>query len=258
MARYTTLLYMAVSRGNLKNAYSTPFAVFSPTQTNRPDIAVLWLQGWTSTIKRNQPILERLSTETNLTFAILDYAGQGLSHLDLDTVSKNHQFSEVIDLYDKLLGLGYKRIVVVGGSFGGYLACLLTRERPVIGLILRAPAVYPDKEFPLPYKDTIGYEDEGLYEKFKHIIQTNDTFISLEALRCYTGRTVVLLCEKDSIVPEDVVMRYVHAAASCELVIAKGMDHSPNFMPNPPKQHAYLESLYEAAIRLTTSEVLPQ
>ena len=41
-------------------------------------------------------------------------------------------------------------IAVVGSSYGGYLAAILTRMRPVKWLALHVPALYRDDEWMLP------------------------------------------------------------------------------------------------------------
>uniref|UniRef100_UPI003555F957 alpha/beta hydrolase family protein n=1 Tax=Pseudomonas sp. F16(2018) TaxID=2093746 RepID=UPI003555F957 len=41
-------------------------------------------------------------------------------------------------------------IAIIGSSYGGYLATLLTRERPVRWLALRVPAMYWDDEWGSP------------------------------------------------------------------------------------------------------------
>jgi pimeloyl-ACP methyl ester carboxylesterase len=58
--------------------------------------------------------------------------------------------------------LGFKKIIVIGGSFGGYMAALLANERRFETLVLRAPANYPEEEFELPYRDTsAGKQDKN-------------------------------------------------------------------------------------------------
>src|SRR5437764_15287504 len=60
---------------------------------------------------------------------------------------------DLLPAYDFLaavLNVDSDSIAVVGSSYGGYLAALLTALRPVKWLSLRVPALYKDSEWRLP------------------------------------------------------------------------------------------------------------
>lgn len=121
---------------------NTPWRLFKPTKANK-DWRVLWLQGFTSTIEGHSEGVIRLAEATKTPFAMLNYAGHGNHPIALDDATREQQFKEVLSVYDELVRLGYKKIITIGGSFGGYMAALLASKRPLEVLVLRAPATIP-------------------------------------------------------------------------------------------------------------------
>jgi pimeloyl-ACP methyl ester carboxylesterase len=63
------------------------------------------------------------------------------------TVTREQNLHDVIAAYDALVrqrGVDRSSIAVVGSSYGGYLAAILSAHRPVRWLVLRVPALYKD------------------------------------------------------------------------------------------------------------------
>ena len=68
-------------------------------------------------------------------------------------MTREDNLHDALAAYDTLAGeaaVDDRRIAVVGSSYGGYLATLLTKVRPVKWLALRAPALYKDTEWNEP------------------------------------------------------------------------------------------------------------
>jgi dienelactone hydrolase len=68
-------------------------------------------------------------------------------------VTREENLADVVTAYDYLAGLtnvNADAIGVVGSSYGGYLAALLTAVRPVQWLALRAAALYRDEDWTKP------------------------------------------------------------------------------------------------------------
>jgi pimeloyl-ACP methyl ester carboxylesterase len=68
-------------------------------------------------------------------------------------VSRESNLYDLLAAYDELAAHPYvdgSAIAVVGSSYGGYLATILTSMRPVSWLALRAPALYIDTGWELP------------------------------------------------------------------------------------------------------------
>src|SRR6478672_12144626 len=85
-----------------------------------------------------------------LTFDLRGHA----RHEDLRaTVTRADNLRDVTAAYDCLTrqrGVDKAAIGVIGSSYGGYLAAILTSCRPVRWLALRAPALYKDEGWELP------------------------------------------------------------------------------------------------------------
>src|SRR5205085_12682648 len=73
-----------------------------------------------------------------------------------DPVTRAQNLADVIAAYDLLAArpeVDAARVGLVGSSYGGYLATLLTAERKVRWLALHAPALYMDGDFDRPKRE---------------------------------------------------------------------------------------------------------
>jgi predicted esterase YcpF (UPF0227 family) len=225
---------------NVLELDATPWRLFEPNQDDR-DWCVLWLQGFLSTVEGHTDGIVRLANATATPFAMLNYAGHGNHPCLLDNATRLQQFNEVVGVYDALKELGFKRVVVIGGSFGGYMAALLANEREVETLVLRAPANYPEEEFDLAYKDTAaGQKDKGqyLYRENRDEHYMNNAVKSVEG---FTGATYVIEHEKDEVINPSIPKSYYNAAKHGNYLVIPGVKHSPKLMPNPEGYFALIE-----------------
>ncbi len=151
----------------------------------------------------------RMAEQTNTVFATLDPAGHGLHPLPLEESTRKQQHEEVIAVFDELKKRGYQKIIVIGGSFGGYLAALLTAKRPVHIAVLRAPANYIDEEFELRYKDTLRHMDHAAYDEQRKSDERLLDTAATKAIRSYNGFVYVLEHELDDVVPSRIPQSYL-------------------------------------------------
>src|SRR5215218_6735829 len=80
----------------------------------------------------------------SLTF---DLRGHARTEPQQSSVSREDNLQDVLAAYDELGHhplVDSESVAVVGSSYGGYLAALLTALRPVRWLALRVPALYED------------------------------------------------------------------------------------------------------------------
>lgn len=209
-----------------------PWRLYEPSNANS-GWAVLWLQGFTSTIEGHDEGVMRMSQDTKTTFAMLNYAGHGDSPIALEDATRKQQFEEVCDVYDQLVGRGYSKIIVIGGSFGGYMAAMLVGERTAATLVLRAPANYKDEEFHLPYRQTTEGTDQEAKDLWRQSIDSNYSNNAIEAVRKFTGMTYVIEHEKDSVINSAIPKSYFNAAKKANYIVIPGLDHSPKLMDKP-------------------------
>jgi hypothetical protein len=218
---------------------SVPWRLFKPVGSS-DEWCVLWLQGWTSSMDSHVDGTRRMSNDSGMPFATLDYAGHGLHKLPLEQSTRAQQLSEVIGVYDELKKLGYSKIIVIGGSFGGYMAALLAGKRPVHTVMLRVPAMYPDNEFSMLHKETVEYTDLTRH-RINRGLKTYVNNIAVDAIKNYDGFVYILEHELDSVIPQQIPLAYFNAARHGNYQIIPKADHSPRDMPNSKQYYDYIE-----------------
>src|SRR4051812_14677366 len=92
-----------------------------------------------------------------LTFNLRGHAETEPQHV---TVTREENLRDLVAAYDVLARqplIDKEAIAVVGSSYGGYLAAILTALRPVRWLALRVPALYRDEDWALPKQQLKKY-----------------------------------------------------------------------------------------------------
>ncbi|MDQ7775899.1 alpha/beta hydrolase family protein [Paracoccus aminovorans] len=191
--------------------------------------AVLFVHGWGGSQERDA---KRARTLAQLGFICLtfDLRGHGKSSNDLRRVTREDNLADLTLAYDRLVavpGVDPGSIAVIGSSYGGYLACMLTRTRPVRWLGLRAPALYRDKGWTVP-KAELNREDLAVYRQ--SLVETSQNSV-LQQCRAFRGDVFLVESELDDIVPRPVLSSYLAAflnARSMTYRILAGADHALN------------------------------
>lgn len=231
----------------------TPWRLFIPDNA-QTGWAVLWLQGHTSTIDGHSESCARMSERQKVAYAVIDYAGHGTHPTPLGDSVRSQQLKEVIGAYDKLQELGYKNIIVSGGSFGAYMAALLTGSRKPEAVIVRAPANYPDEEFDLAYK--VARSDDHSHnalENWRKSLSENFRNMPLNHLASYPGLLYVFEHENDEVIPRNLPLSYFHAAQKPSYILLKDSVHSikNNTDPKPIIENLeqWLAQIVEQTVR---------
>lgn len=126
-------------------------------------------------------------------------------------------------------------VVVLGFSFGAYIGAYVAGARPVRGLVLRSPALYPDDDWSTP-KEDLDKRDLAEYGQQVHPPSENG------ALGCcarFDGDVLLVDSEKDQIIPPSVIASYKEAFQKTKSVTRytlKGADHQ---LTEPRWQTAY-------------------
>lgn len=234
---------------NILQADNTPWRLFEVNDDK--EWCVLWLQGFMSTIEGHNDGVVRMAEATGVSFAMLNYAGHGNHLVPLADATRQQQFNEVVGVYDQLKELGFKKIIVIGGSFGGYMAALLASKRTLETLVLRVPANYPEEEFELAYKDTSAGRKDKSHYLYRQNIDEHYTNNAVESVRNFAGQTYVIEHEKDEVVHSSIPKSYYNAAKHGNYLVIPGVKHSPKMMPNPEKYFALIELWLVAIINAT-------
>src|SRR5438046_3979810 len=113
---------------------------------------VLFVHGWGGS---QQQYLTRSREVAALGCVCLtfDLRGHAETRTQYEAVSREQNLLDVVAAYDVIASnpnVDSSAIAVVGSSYGGYLAAILTSMRAVKWLALRAPALYLDSGWELP------------------------------------------------------------------------------------------------------------
>src|SRR5512142_2954320 len=126
-----------------------------------------------------------------------DLRGHVSTRAQRDTVSREDNLQDVVAAYDLLVqqpGVDVSSIAVVGSSYGGYLAAILTSLRPVRWLALRVPALYKDEDWDLPKGQLRKEQNLAAYRLTPVRPQES---IALRACAAFAGDALIVESEHD-------------------------------------------------------------
>src|SRR5690349_23822947 len=168
-----------------------------------------------------------------------DLRGHARTLNQLKTVTREDNLNDLLAAYDALArqrGVDASAIAVVGSSYGGYLAAILTELRAVRWLVLRVPALYKDSEWTLP-KDQLRRLQQ--LEAYRLLPAKPEDSRALCACARYRGDVLIVQSERDAIIPPQVIDNYRQAfthAASVTHRVLEGADHA---LGSEASQQAY-------------------
>ena len=176
----------------------------------------------------------------SLTF---DLRGHARTEPQQSSVSREDNLNDVLAAYDELAHhplVDEESIAVVGSSYGGYLAAILTTLRPVRWLALRVPALYQDDAWDIPKKQL--HKESDLHAYRRRPVPPDENR-ALKACAKFKGDVLVVESEHDDIVPHRTIENYLEActhAHSLTYRVISGADHG---LTHRGAQRAYTEVL---------------
>ncbi|HEY3698552.1 MAG TPA: alpha/beta fold hydrolase [Spongiibacteraceae bacterium] len=159
----------------------------------------------------------------------VDLRGHGRNAQQADSISRAQNLRDLIAAYDWLAArsdVETTAIAVVGISYGGYLAAILSSLRSVRWLALRAPALYKDEGWELPKRQL--HADKTLIEYRRNRVAATDN-VALQACTLFRGDALIIESEFDTIVPHPVIENYVASLNNTRSLTARvisGADHA--------------------------------
>lgn len=165
------------------------------------------------------------------------------------SVSRDDNLRDVMAAYDCLVvhpSIDTSAIAVVGSSYGGYLAALLTQARPVKWLALHVPALYRDDEWMLP-KRQLNREALTTY-RLSHVIPDDNR--ALAACRDFRGDVLIVEAEHDTFVPHSTIMNYMDAFQSVHSLTYRIVDQADHALTKKSSQQAYTSILSNWTIEM--------
>jgi len=213
---------------------------------------VLFVHGWGG---GQQQYLARAREVAALGCACLtfDLGGHAGTQPQRDKVSRESNLYDLLAAYDELAAHPYvdgSAIAVVGSSYGGYLATILTSMRPVSWLALRAPALYIDTGWELPKLQLHQDFDLRAYRRSFVEAATNR---ALRACSMFRGDVLLLESEHDDIIPPAVIKSYRAAFTQTRSLTYRCMQGADHGASDETSQRAYTGLLVQ-----WLAEMLPE
>jgi len=209
----------------------------------RPELpGILFVHGWGGNQEQDLSRAKQLAGlgSVCLTF---DLRGHRANAARKETITRAQNLHDLCATYDWLVGqpqVDAGAIALVGVSYGGYLAALLSEMRPVRWLALRSPALYLDRDWDLPKARL--HDDPELFRYRRREVDADDNRV-LRACAAFTGDVLLVQAEHDEIVPQAVIDNYArafHSTRSLTRRLIPGADHG---FSGKPAQRQYTEVL---------------
>ncbi len=166
-----------------------------------PPPSVITLHGGGPSDRHSTEYLARHLQNAGRTVIRFDFSGQGESTGTMadSSLKKRVEETESVLSYFGLNGIPF----VIGSSMGGYIASAVASRVDVERLVLFCPAAYSVDAWDVPFESG-----------FTEIIRAPDSFLHsdiTDLLALFCGDTLLIMGERDEIIPDAVVAMYKNA-----------------------------------------------
>ncbi|MDZ5457286.1 alpha/beta hydrolase family protein [Azohydromonas lata] len=168
-----------------------------------------------------------------------DLRGHADTQEQRESVSRESNLRDVLAAYDLLARHPHvdpDAIAVVGSSYGGYLATILTTKRKVRWLALRVPALYIDSGWEVPKVQL--HKDQDLKAYRRSFIKAKDN-LALRACADFEGDVLIVESEHDDIVPHPVITSYREACLQARSLTYRCLAGADHGLTSEVSQRAY-------------------
>ncbi|MEE5095682.1 alpha/beta fold hydrolase [Pseudomonas alliivorans] len=188
---------------------------------------ILFVHGWGGSQQRD---LARAKNITGLGCVCLTFDLRGHERTEglRGTVSREQSLADLLAAYDRLVShpsVDPEAIAVIGTSYGGYLATILSAMRPIKWMALRVPALYWDADWDMPKQEL----DRDRLAHYRRSAVTAADNRALAACKEFRGDVLLIESERDDYVPHATLMSYRTAfelAHSLTYRLVDGADHA--------------------------------
>lgn len=205
---------------------------------------VLFVHGWGAT---QQQYLARAREVAALgcVCLTLDLSGHARTSARRGTVSRERNLHDVLAGYEILAAhpqVDRDQIAVVGSSYGGYLAAIVTETRAVRWLGLRVPALYRDSGWELPKLQLHREQDLVAYRRSFIPAAENR---ALRACARFRGDVLIVESEHDDVVPPPVIASYRAACTHARSLTYRCLREADHALSDPASQQEYTRGLVQ-------------
>lgn len=213
---------------------------------------VLFVHGWGGSQERD---LKRARGIAGLGCVCLtfDLAGHGAAESLQASITREDNLRDLLAAYDRLAAhprIDPNAVAVVGTSYGGYLAAILTELRPVRWLALRVPAIYRDEDWNVPKRD-LPREDLMQYRS-SHIPAASNR--ALKACSGFRGDVLLVESEQDDYIPRATIMSYRAAFQGTHSLTHRIIDQADHALSSVSAQEAYTDILVRWITEMVVGE----
>lgn len=198
---------------------------------------ILFVHGWGGSQQRD---LARARHITGLGCVCMtfDLRGHEKTEGQRLTVTREQNLKDLLVAYDRLVShpaVDSDAIAIIGSSYGGYLATLLSLQRPVKWLALRVPAMYWDDEWNMP-KQALDRQRLNVYRQ--RVLGPADNQ-ALTACAEFAGDVLLVESEHDDYVPHTTLMSYRSAFINAHSLTHRTVDGADHALSSEQSQKAY-------------------
>jgi dienelactone hydrolase len=202
---------------------------------------VLFVHGWGGSQERDLDRARDIAALgcVCLTFDLRGHAGTSSQY---DAVTREDNLRDLLAAYDRLVGqptVDRTSIAVVGSSYGGYLAAILSGMRKVRWLAMRVPALYKDEEWSVPKRKL----DRDMLAAYRASPLTPQDNKALRACLGFTGDVLIVESEKDDLVPHETINSYRGAFRQAHSLTYRVIDGGDHALTSQLSQKAYTSLL---------------
>ena len=171
-----------------------------------------------------------------------DLRGHVRHQAQRETVSREDNLQDVLAAYDVLVGhpaVDPGAVAIVGSSYGGYLATIVSALRPVRWLALRVPALYKDGDWNVP-KSQLSRQELVTY---RNSTVSPDNNRALAACAAFRGDVLIVESEHDAMVPHPVIQNYMAACAQARSLTYRMISEADHALTEKAWQQTYTSLL---------------
>lgn len=172
-----------------------------------------------------------------------DLRGHRANAMRKETVTREQNLRDLFATYDWLAALPQvdrDTIAVIGISYGGYLASILTQSRSVRWLGLRTPALYLDRNWDIPKR---RLHDDPELDRYRHRALDANANLALRACSQFKGDVLLVEAEHDQIIPRQVIDNYARAFGKTRSMTRRQIEGADHGFNDKPAQRLYSDVL---------------